>query len=57
MKANYVVAGFFFYLSKEYTNSFVVERLSFVHTDAIIKKRGNLFLLNFASSVVCGSET
>ena len=34
-----------------------LDRISFVHTDTIIKKGGNSFLLNLASSVFYGSKT
>ena len=33
-----------FYLSKKYTNGFVIDRISFVHTDAINNKGGSSFL-------------
>ena len=37
-----------FYLSKKYTSSFVIDGISFVHTDAVIKKGGNSFLFEFS---------
>ena len=49
-----------FYLSKKSTNSFVIDKIPFVHTDTTVKKIGNTFVLNLASSVVvvfCRSKT
>ena len=45
-----------FYLLKKYPNSSDIENI-FVPSDTIIKKGGNSFLLNLASSVLYGSES
>ena len=44
LKANHkssLVIVTIFYLSEKYPNSFVIDRVSFVHTDTIIKKGGS----------------
>ena len=45
-------------MHKKYTNSFVNKRISVVHTDTIIRKGGNSFLLNLVQfSVVVRQGT
>ena len=47
-----------FLIKKKCTQvAFVIEIISFVKTDSIIKKRANFFLLNLTGSVLYGSET
>ena len=46
-----------FVFVKKYTNSFVIDRISFVHTNTIIQKGGNSFMWNLCSPVFYGSET
>ena len=53
-KANYL---WLFHICLKSAQSFVIDRISFVHSDTIIKKGCNFYLWNLSCSVFCGSET